>query len=281
MPELPDLLYVQKYLQKNIRGKTIRGAVVQQPIVLRVAVKQSIDQALNGKAVTLVDLHGPFLCIKLSGELDMVLNLMLMGKLQHQRPDEKTEPYLCASFFLDDSSRLNLCDRQKMAKCYIVPQGEYSAIPSYARQGIDIRSPAFNADLFRSLAARHRRKQVRVFINDHTILSSIGNAYADEILFDARIHPKTFVDSLSAVQLDTLFNSIRTVMEDGIRHVAAAGQPIHVKVRDHMKVRMRRGKLCSRCGSTIRREGVRGYDVFFCPRCQPASRTLFLDWRRI
>lgn len=281
MPELPDLLYVQKYLQQNIRGKTITGTAVQQPIVLRVAVKESVDQVLNGRAVTLVDLHGPFLCIKLSGELDMVLNLMLMGKLQHQRPNEKTEPYLCASLFLDDSSRLNLCDRQKMAKCYIVPQGEYSAIPSYAKQGIDIRSPAFTADLFRSLAERHRRKQARVFINDHTILSSIGNAYADEILFDARIHPKSFVGSLTADQLDTLFNSIRTVMDDAIRHVAAAGQPIHVKVRNHMKVRMRRGKLCSRCGSIIRREGVRGYDVFFCPRCQPASRTLFLDWRRI
>ena len=69
-------------------------------------------------------------------------------------------------------------------------------------------------------------------------------------------------------------------MRWGITEVEKAAQPIQVKVRDHMKVRNRKGEPCARCGTTIRREGVRGYDVFFCPVCQPATRKVFIDWKR-
>ena len=73
---------------------------------------------------------------------------------------------------------------------------------------------------------------------------------------------------------------VREALQWGIRMVEEAEEPIHVKVRGHMKVRNRKGKPCPRCGGTIRREGVRGYDVFFCPTCQPPSRKLFIDWSR-
>jgi formamidopyrimidine-DNA glycosylase len=64
-----------------------------------------------------------------------------------------------------------------------------------------------------------------------------------------------------------------------VDEVRRAGQPIHIKVRDHLRVRNRHGEPCPRCGTTIRREGVRGYDVFYCPSCQPPTRRHFIDWR--
>jgi formamidopyrimidine-DNA glycosylase len=112
-------------------------------------------------------------------------------------------------------------------------------------------------------------------------LDSIGNAYADEILFAARIHPKTFVGTLTEAEWEELYRAIRDVMTEGQRKVAEAGQPIHVKVRDHMRIRNRKGLPCPRCGSIIRREGVRGYDVFFCPTCQPVRRRVFIDWTKL
>jgi formamidopyrimidine-DNA glycosylase len=205
---------------------------------------------------------------------------MVTGRVQHQKSGEKAERFICLSLSLDDGSALHLCDKQLMAKVYLVRRGEYSAIPTYALQGVDVLSPGFTWQIFQELATKHSRKQVRVFINDHSILSSIGNAYADEILFSAGIHPKTFVGRLSSQELESLFSSTRSVLRWGVDCVRAARQPIHVKVRDHMNVRMRRGHPCPRCGTTIRREGVRGYDVYFCPSCQPASRRPFLDWRK-
>ncbi|MFN0157318.1 MAG: DNA-formamidopyrimidine glycosylase family protein [Bacteroidota bacterium] len=280
MPELPDLLYIQKYLRSAIIGRTIRNVAIKQPIVLRVAIEGSAAAILLNKRIDDLELRGPFIRFGLSDSVDIVMNLMLMGKLQHQRPKERPEGYLCLSLILDDDSVLNICDEQKMAKVYVVRSGDYSGIPKYSTQGVPIFSSEFTLESFAALAKKHSRKQVRVFINDHTIMSSIGNAYADEILFDARIHPKTFTAKLLSDEIMQLYSSIRSVMEWGIKNVESAEQPIHVKVREHMKVRWRKGEPCPRCGTTIRREGVRGHDVFFCPTCQPASRKLFIDWRK-
>jgi formamidopyrimidine-DNA glycosylase len=278
MPELPDLLYLQKYLRKEISNSTITSVIVKQPVVIRVAVNQSFEQALPGMRITSIETNGPFILFELTGALDLVINLMVAGKLQLQHAREKSLGYLCFSLKLNDGRALNLCDEQQMAKAYLVHHGEFGSIPKYSDQGINIFSSEFSLEQFKTIAAGHTRKQVRVFINDHSILSAIGNAYADEILFDAKIHPKTFVVKLSPKELEVLYSSIRSVIEWGIQKVEEAQQPIHIKIRDHMKVRGRRGEPCQRCGTTIRREGVRGHDVFFCSHCQRASRKLFLDW---
>jgi formamidopyrimidine-DNA glycosylase len=288
MPELPDLLYIQKYLKREVVGKKIRAAEVKQSIVLRVTIEQRFEEALRETTVNCCEIHGPFLRFSLlpthplthSPSLDLVINLMLAGKLQHQHVNEKPIGHLCFSLLLDDKSRLNLCDEQKMAKAYLVKQNDFSKIPKYREQGVEILSSGCKVQVFKALAAKHSRKQVRVFINDHTILSSIGNAYADEILFDAKIHPKTFVAKLSESEIEQLYDTIVSVMKWGIEKVETAAQPIHVKVRDHMKVRNRKGEPCPNCGTKIRREGVRGHDVFFCPSCQPAARKLFIDWTK-
>jgi formamidopyrimidine-DNA glycosylase len=278
MPELPDLLYIQSYLDRNVRGRTLQDAVVRKPFVLRVMTEGDPATLLRGACIEGIDLHGPFLGFALSGPVDLVVNLMLAGRVQHQRPSEKAEGHLCLRLPLDDGTALNLCDREDMAKMYLVPRGSRGAVPAYATQGIDVLSSAFTADAFAELARAHGRKQVRSFINDHRLLSSIGNAYADEILFEAKLHPKTFVARLTPEQVAALHGAIRSVLAWGAECVRAAAEPINVKVRGHLRVRNRHGQPCPRCGTTIRREGVRGYDVFFCPSCQPAARRLFIDW---
>jgi formamidopyrimidine-DNA glycosylase len=280
VPELPDLLYIQKFLQKNIAGRTVTDVVVKRPIVLRNALDQPLERALCGRQIVGVKLAAPFITVELNEEIDLIINLMLAGRLQHQRPRDKALGYCCLTLVLDDATLLNICDDQQMAKVYIVRRGNYATIPKYGQPGVNVLSPDFVPEKFRELARQHARKQVRVMINDHTILASIGNAYADEILFDAGIHPKTFVGKLTAEELDRLHGSIVSVMQWGILEVEKAGQPIQVKVRDHMKVRNRKGEPCPKCGTTIRREGVRGYDVFFCPKCQPVTRKLFIDWSK-
>jgi len=248
--------------------------------VLRLALEGSLQDAVAGKEIESVKIHGPFLTLSIAEDFDIVVNLMVAGRVQHQCQGERPLGYRCLSLLLDGGSSLNICDPELMAKVYLVPRGEYGVIPKYQTQGISITESAFTQERFLQLMQLHSRKQVRVFINDHTILSSIGNAYADEILFEAGIHPKTFVARLSAEDRSRLYEAIQSVMEWGKNEVKKAGKPIHEKVRDHMRVRNRRGEPCPRCGTTIRREGVRGNDVFFCPHCQPASRKLFVDWSK-
>jgi formamidopyrimidine-DNA glycosylase len=281
MPELPDLLHIQRHLQRHILNRRITHVTLRQPVVLRNAVGDPIEDALKDFSISAVDVHGPFLRFAFGSALELIFNLMLAGRIQHQQKQEHPLGHQCLSLRLDDGSYLNFADEQKMMKIYLVHPGSYSVIPGYTTLGIDIRSPVFTEQAFRELAVHHVRKQVRVFLNTNTIFNSIGNAYADEILFEARLHPKTLVASLSDEDLGRLFLAIATVMEWGIARVAAAGEPIHVKVREHMKVRNRLGLPCPRCSTKIRREGVRGYDVFFCPQCQPPRRKTFIDWQKI
>ena len=101
---------------------------------------------------------------------------------------------------------------------------------------------------------------------------------ADEILFHAGLHPKTTCSQLKEEDIQRLYNSIKVVMAWGIEEVRKAGQPIEVKVREHLKVRNRKGEPCPVCGSLIRRASVLGYDTFFCPRCQPPTTKQFIAW---
>lgn len=279
MPELPDLLYLRDYLRQRVMHRTITAAELRQPVVLRNAVGDPLPHALASLTITGVDVRGPFLLLTVSATLELVVNLMLAGQIQHQRKPDRALGHICVSLRLDDGTRLNICDQQKMAKVYLVHAGDRSIIPGFGTLGPDILSPAFTLEELAQQIARHPRMQIRVLINDHSILNSIGNAYADEILFAARIHPKTLAGTLDAGDRERLYGAIRGVMSDGVRAVAEASQPIHVKVRDHMRVRNRKGSPCPRCGTTIRREGVRGFDVFFCPACQPARRQVFIDWK--
>jgi formamidopyrimidine-DNA glycosylase len=143
--------------------------------------------------------------------------------------------------------------------------------------GIDILSPEFTRERFVSLL-KHRRDQVRVFLLDKKALDSLGNAYADEVLFEAGIHPKTWCRSIGHDEAVKLHDAIVKVMREAVEEVARRGEPIDVKVRDFLKVRMK--DACPRCGSKLRRAGVKGMDAYFCPKCQPATRTGLVDWTK-
>jgi formamidopyrimidine-DNA glycosylase len=267
MPELPDLEYIVEGLAPKIIGRRITEISVKEPIVIRMLVPRSFGDALIGRTFGELSRHGPFLLFALDG-VDLIVHHMLAGRLQIAPGGEKPVAHLCFTLFLDNDDCLRYGDDKRMGKIYVTEPGAHSTIPGYDTQGVDVLSPAFTFEAFSALI-RGRRQQARVFVMDQTAMSAIGNAYADEILFAAGIHPKTPCTGLSEEERRRLYESVRAVISRGIEEVRKAGEPIEVKVRGHMKVRNRKGEPCPVCGTTIRTAGVRGYDAFFCPRCQP------------
>ena len=279
MPELPDLEYIVKKLAPRVTGRTITSVSVREPIVIRMLLPGAgaFGQALPGRCIQGVRRRGPFLHFPLSGDADLIVHNMLAGRLQICEPATKAVSHLCFTMELDSGEILRYGDEKKMGKVYLTPAGTWDAVPGFREQGVDILSPEFTWERFDSILGK-RRHQVRVFLMDQSALSAIGNAYADEILFAARIHPKTPCSSLAAEQRRALFDAVRSVMAWAISEVETAAQPIEVKVREHVKVRNRKDEPCPVCGTTIRRAGVLGYDSFFCPRCQAPSRPQKIPW---
>src|SRR5262249_47760966 len=140
---------------------------------------------------------------------------------------------------------LRYLDDKKMGKAYLVRRGDHAQVPGLRELGADILADTFTLEAFRKLAGK-RRDQVRAFLRDKRALAAIGNAYADEILFAARSHPKTWVRQLSDAELGTLHAEIGRVMRAAIAEVARRGAPIDEKVRDFLAVRGRKGEPCKR-----------------------------------
>ena len=279
MPELPDLHVIVRKLAPRVEGRAIREVTVKEPIVIRMLLPGTggFTEALPGRRIESLSRHGPFLTFTLSGGAQLIVHCMLAGRLQIAAGSEKPPKGLCFSLSLDSDEWLRYADEKKMGKVYLVPSGSYEAIPGYREQGVDILSGDFSFERFEKLIAG-RRHQARVFLMDQSALSAIGNAYADEILFAAGIHPKTSCARLSPAERRRLYDAVRSVIAWGIDEVEKAGQPIEVKVREHVRVRGRKDQPCPVCGTKIRRVGVLGYDSFYCPHCQPATRAQAIPW---
>jgi formamidopyrimidine-DNA glycosylase len=280
MPELPDLVHIVKVLGPEIEGRLITRATVKNPIVLRLLVPGSFPELVQGKVVHGLERHGPFLHARLESGLELVMHLMLAGRLKLAARGEKGIAATAFSLELDDGKTLHYGDEKSMGKIYLLPEGSFGSIPGYLTQGVDVVSPNFSYEAFSALIAR-KRCQARVFIMDQSALSAIGNAYADEILFEAGIHPKAPCYALGEEKRRALYAAVRSVLAWGIEEVEKAGSPLEDKVRGHMRVRGRAGQKCPVCGATIRKAGVLGFDSFFCPICQPDLAGKGLDWTKL
>ena len=298
MPELPDLVHVEKVLRASLPGDTVVAVSVREPVVLRVAVPEGFAAALGGRTLHSVRRRGPFLVLSFP-PLELIVHFMLAGRFRLSEASAgggargrdagsravgagraaSGQRDLCFTLRLASGRTLEYLDDKRMGKVYLGPEGRYGEIPGFLTQGLDVLSGDFTLEAFRRLAAG-RRQQVRVFLMDQTALSAIGNAYADEILFAARLHPKTGCHQLSGKDVERLYHAVREVLAWGAAEVEAAGEPLEVKVRGHLKVRNRKGEPCPVCGTPIRRAGVLGYDAFFCPRCQatPQIRPPGVPW---
>jgi formamidopyrimidine-DNA glycosylase len=314
MPELPDLLYIQARLKDALVGRRVVAERLREPIVMRFAVRGNLSLLL-GRRLDDVIRHAHFLVFRFE-DLDLAVNPMLAGRFRLAARDDKDERDLVFALtfgppegseapsksdgprgggdFTSPQPRgglggapeappssikdLRYRDEKNMGKAYLLAKGDWKAAAGMDQAGgIDVLGPEFTRERFVSLLKK-RRDQVRVLLLDKRALDSIGNAYADEILFEAGLHPKTFCRSLSHDDAVRLHDAIVKVMTEAVAEVARRAEPIDVKVRDFLKVRLR--DVCPRCGAKLRKAGVRGMDAYFCPHCQPATRSGLVDWTK-
>jgi formamidopyrimidine-DNA glycosylase len=282
MPELPDLVHVEEVLNGALAGKTITDARTGDPTVLRLMLREPFPAVLVGRRLQGVQRRGHFLRFDLGDDLVIVINAMLVGRYKLvpalPRAERKKDPRaLGLALSFEGAPELQYLDEKRMGKVYVARAADEGTIPVYGQLGVELLSPAFTREAFGKIFAK-RRDQVRPFLMDKRALASIGNAYADEILFAAGIHPKTFCRKLEPASVDALYGAIGRVLSEAIAEIRRRNEPHEVKVRDFLKVRGRDGKPCLVCGTTIRAVRVGDGNACFCPTCQPETRKLFVSW---
>ena len=272
MPEWPDLHVVRVRLEKALVGREIVLVRVGDPLVLRAA--RPVDTALAHRRITAVRHRGKFLIFDLDKGA-IVVNPMLAGVFELTDAEAKLTRTTALSLVLDDGTDLRYRDDKRMGKVHVLEEGEgTSSIHGFDQVGPDAGDFSWSEREFAE-RARATRREVRNLLQDQTFLSGIGNAYADEILWEAKLHPKRRVFTLTDEEMSRFYRALKDVIARGAREVEAGLPPeLGTKIRDHMKVRGHKGKPCPRCGTPIVKTRHGLDDMYLCPRCQPPPKGL-------
>ena len=272
MPELPEVETIKNELLPLIKGRTIMGiALFWDGIVRQPSVKEFISR-LPGQKITGIARRGKHLLISLdNGEL-LAIHLRMSGSLLIGKETEEPPKYTRAIIHLDKGMVIFFRDPRKFGRMQLVDNKE-SVI---GKLGPEPLEASFTPEVLGSLLSK-RNAPIKALLCDQNLIAGIGNLYADEALFTAKIHPLRTGGSLTTEELARLHNAIRQVLRKGIKNKGASivnyVRPDGTlgKAHDEFNVAHGRGKNCPVCGTPIKRIVVRGRGTYFCPHCQPAS----------
>ena len=273
MPELPDIVVYIEALEKRILGKTLDAIRVVSPFLLRTA-SPAVSSA-NGKRVLRLRRLGKRICIGLEDDLWFVLHLMIAGRLHWRARGVKvSRPRGLAAFDFENGSLLWTEEgSQKRASLHVVlGEAGLRVLDPGGIEVLECDSAQFAATL---LSANHTLKRA---LTDPRLFSGIGNAYSDEILWEARLSPLAQTQKIPAPEIKRLYEATRSTLAhwtDRLRAEAAGKFPENVTAfREGMAVHGRYKQPCPRCGTKIQRIRYASNETNYCPTCQTGGRLL-------
>ena len=268
MPEIPDLEASRAILSRRLAGVRIESVDVPRATVLRVPV-DDFRARLTGATFGAIERRGKFLLFHLAGGDVLVVNAMLAGRHYYSAPETRRPARLCYALALSDGHELRYVDPRFMGKVYLVAEGALDSIPQIAEMGPDVLDAALTEEAFLERLRRYRGQVKSVLVNPKFV-AGIGNAYSDEILFVAGIHPFTKVGALDDARRRSLFRAIGAVMAWAIPIVAEAmGDDPARKPREFLRVHRQGGAPCPVCGHAISEVSPNRRVTSFCRSCQP------------
>lgn len=267
MPELPDLEVIREYLALRLPGVVITAAQVRRPLVVRHLLEGEPAEHLVGRQIVEVLRRGKFLILPLNDGTFVVINPMLAGRLRYGEPLGRDRVRDALVLTLADGHELRYHDAKDMGKVYVVD--ELAQVPTYEELGPEATDPDLDLDQFRQRLRRHHG-EIKGILTNQAFLAGIGNAYADEILWQARIYPFRRRPSLDEEEVARLYAAMRSTLTEAIEILRQrVGDQIDVEVRDFLAVHGRAGEPCPRCGSAISKVTRQRRTTNFCRQCQP------------
>ncbi len=290
MPELPEVETVRRGLSELIIGKVVASEIHDTEKGFPNA-PADVKEFLVGARVTAVRRRAKVLMIDLSTNYSLVIHLKMTGQLVfvgetrfgaghpndslvNELPDKSTR----VTLVLTDGSSLFFNDQRKFGWMRLMPTVEIPNTAFMQKVGPEPLSSEFTAKEFMQRLARRPRTNIKAALLDQSVIAGVGNIYADESLWGAKIHPTRLVISLSEQEMTLLYHELRDVMNLAVEkggssnHTYVNAEGKKGSYMDFARVFRREGLTCPRCGATIEKTRVAGRGTHTCPVCQiPAS----------
>ncbi len=286
MPELPEVEVVRLGLESHVVGRTMRTVDVLHPRAVRrhdLGGQDLIGQ-LRGQRISSAQRRGKYLWLVMEpGDFATVVHLGMSGQMLVQPPTAPDEKHLRIRARLDDGNDLRFVDQRTFGGWALAPIVTVDGTPvpepvaHIARDPID---PLFDAEAVVTVL-RGKHTEIKRALLDQTVLSGVGNIYADEALWRAKIHGNRIAETLTRPALRRLLTAVHAVMGEALAQGGTSFDALYVNVNGQsgyfdrsLDAYGQEGLPCSRCGAPIRREKFMNRSSFSCPTCQPRPRHL-------
>jgi formamidopyrimidine-DNA glycosylase len=291
MPELPEVETVCRQLEPEVEGRQIERLEVYDKRWCRPVPPEELEAAVGGRTIEGLGRRGKYLLLELDGEQTLVMHLRMTGNLILVEEGEALDPsegrrlyegerstserHLRARFVLDDGRELWFTDPRRFGEAFLIDDA--SLEERFARLGIEPLSAEFTAEALGEVASR-RTAPLKSFLLDQAGIAGVGNIYADEALFRARLHPLSPAGSMRPEHHEALRDAVVAALEAGIDGGGASiddyrdGRGERGTMQDEFLVHTREGEPCPRGDGTIERIVVGGRSTYYCPSCQVRLR---------
>jgi formamidopyrimidine-DNA glycosylase len=283
MPELPEVETVARDLRPRIVGATITGARVGWSRTVRTHTPEAFDAAIAGRRVEAVGRRAKLVVVELSGDAALTIHLKMTGQLFVVPADAPEDPYVRLVLELADSRELRFRDIRKFGRIGLYGRDplsgdlvtEVGGTAVFAAFGPEPLDPSFTVRDFRR-RIRRRSGRLKPLLLDQSFLAGIGNIYADEALWAARLHPLRTAGTLRPADERRLYDAIRTVLAEAVERRGSSIDDYTApdgdgSMQERLQVYQRTGEPCPRCGRPIKRIVVGARSTHFCSWCQRLS----------
>src|ERR671915_1663057 len=256
MPELPEVETIRSQLAPALVGRRLERIEVRDPRWSEPAPPAAVADALNGRRVERLGRRGKYLILSFEDDVHLVMHLRMTGNLLLVAGDDEEPGHLRVVMELDDGKRVLFVDVRRFGTGDVLLGSGALAEYFASRLGVEPLSPDFTAEALRALA-RGRKQPVKAFLLTQERVAGVGNIYADEALFRARIHPLRPVGTLKRAQLDALRQAVIESLRAGIDSRGATIDDFRTpdgasgSFQDRFLVHLRAGEPCPRCGTPI------------------------------
>ena len=275
MPELPEVEHVVRALRRVVVGRTIVATEIRLPKLIGPTSTGVFKRKLKSSRITGVSRRGKFILIELDSERILAVHLRMTGKFLYLSAENVLPKHAHAIFYLDNDRRLVFRDQRQFGVMKLVARARLAKTKGIRDLAPEPLSDDFGPAYLSGILARSRRS-LKTLLLDQTKVLGLGNIYAAEALFRARINPFKIAAQLSSPRVERLHRAIREVLRDAITDSSTSrislehpnGFSYGEAFERFWQVYEREGEPCFKCGARIRRLTHGGRSTYWCPRCQ-------------